>query len=118
MSFQRTWDGTFPHPDNLVEIYENAMSKFAKNRKFGTKDAQGNYQWVTHADIGKRVDLVRGGMAHLGVTANDSVGIIAFNRGQNGLFVHTPPLLWAHILSQCMKRNSKACGNISLTTQG
>jgi long-chain acyl-CoA synthetase len=79
MSAQRKWDNTYSSPDNLVELFENALKNFTNNRLFGTKDAQGVYQWVTYADVGSRVDHLRAGLAQLGVGAGDAVGIISRN---------------------------------------
>lgn len=74
------YQNTYESPDNLVEIFENSVSKYANNLFIGEKDSSGVYQWVTYAQIAARVDNLRGGLASLGVQAGDTVGIIANNR--------------------------------------
>ena len=67
-------------PDNLVSLIEDSVAKFADNPLFGTKNAAGDYEWVTYAQVGRRVDNLRGGLARMGVKKGDAVGIIANNR--------------------------------------
>jgi len=67
-------------PDNLVELVENSIAKFAARPLFGTKNKEGDYEWVTYAEVGGRIDRLRGGLARLGVKKKDAVGIIASNR--------------------------------------
>ncbi len=67
-------------PDNLVELLENSIAKYAGNPLFGTKNSHGVYEWVTYGEVGERVDTLRGGLAQLGVEKDDAVGIIANNR--------------------------------------
>ena len=67
-------------PDNLVSLIENSVAKFADNPLFGTKNAAGEYEWVTYAQVGRRIDHLRGGLARMGVKKGDAVGIIANNR--------------------------------------
>lgn len=66
-------------PDNLVELFENSVKKYADNPYLGAKNAQGEYEWVTYREIGRRVDNLRGGLASLGVKRGDAVGIICNN---------------------------------------
>lgn len=80
MNFQRSWNGIYEKPDNLVESFENAVSKFAGNKFLGTKNKSGIYEWVTYGETGGRVDAARAGLAALGIRKNDAVGIIAGNR--------------------------------------
>ena len=54
-------------PDNLVSLIENSVAKFADNLLFGTKNAAGEYEWVTYAQVGRRIDHLRGGLARMGV---------------------------------------------------
>ncbi len=67
-------------PDNLVSLIEGSVAKFADNPLFGTKNAAGEYEWVTYSQVGRRVDHLRGGLARMGVKKGDAVGIIANNR--------------------------------------
>lgn len=79
MAAARTWNGVYDWPDNLVEVFENAVARYPTNRFLGTKAAGGGYIWASYGEIGKRVDGLRGGLARLGVGKNDAVGIIAPN---------------------------------------
>lgn len=65
---------------NLVELFEKSIKKYAHNNIFGTKNKEGVYEWVTYDQVGKRVDSFRGGLASLGVSKGDRVGIISKNR--------------------------------------
>jgi long-chain acyl-CoA synthetase len=73
-----TW--TLDKPDNLVEIFEDSVKKYGKNELFGTKNKNGEYEWVTYAQVGEMVDATRGGLAQNGIGKGDVVGIIANNR--------------------------------------
>lgn len=67
-------------PDNLVEMFEQSVAQFGNNRWLGTKNQAGTqYDWVTYAEAGQRVEHIRGGLADLGIGKGDSVGIIANN---------------------------------------
>jgi long-chain acyl-CoA synthetase len=70
----------YEKPDNLVELFENAVASFADNDLFGTKQTDGAYSWVTYGHVGRRVDNLRAGLSKLGVVRGDAVGIIANNR--------------------------------------
>jgi len=67
-------------PDNLVDLFEESVVRFNGKPLFGTKGPDGEYMWSTYGDVAKRVDNLRGGLASLGVTKGDAVGIIANNR--------------------------------------
>jgi long-chain acyl-CoA synthetase len=67
-------------PDNLVDLFEQSVARHARRPLFGTPDAAGTVSWVTYQTVGRRVDHLRAGMARLGITAGDAVGIIADNR--------------------------------------
>ncbi|MBR9986817.1 MAG: long-chain fatty acid--CoA ligase [Desulfosarcina sp.] len=71
---------SFEKPDNLVELIENSVEKYPDNKMFGTKNKDGEYEWVTYREIGKRIDNLRGGMSRAGIEKGDAVGIIAGNR--------------------------------------
>lgn len=72
----------YDHPDNLVSLIEDSVKKFGDNPLFGTKNAAGQYEWVTYGEVGRRVDHLRGGLARLGIGKDDAVGIIANNRAE------------------------------------
>jgi long-chain acyl-CoA synthetase len=71
---------SYEKPDNLVELFENAVDRYAGNNLFGTKQADGTYAWVTYGEVGLRVDHLRAGLRGLGIVQGDAVGIIANNR--------------------------------------
>jgi long-chain acyl-CoA synthetase len=67
-------------PDNIVEILEKSVAKFSQRPFLGTKNKTlQQYEWITFADVGKRVDNVRSGLSQLGVQKDDAVGIICNN---------------------------------------
>ena len=70
----------FEKPDNLVELIENSVKKYPDNAMFGTKNKDGEYEWITYRDVGKRIDNLRGGLSRAGIEKGDAVGIIASNR--------------------------------------
>ena len=71
----------YPKPDNLVDLFENAVEKFADNKLFGVKNAQGSeLDWMTYAEIGQRVDHLRGGLIASGIKPGDTIGFIGNNR--------------------------------------
>ena len=67
-------------PDNLVTFLEGSVAKYPDRPLFGTKNSQGEYEWITYAEVGRRVDNLRAGLAGLGIGKNEAVGIIANNR--------------------------------------
>jgi long-chain acyl-CoA synthetase len=67
-------------PDNLVGMFERSVAKHGANKLFGTKNAAGEYEWVTYGAVAKRVDDLRAGMAAEGIVKGDCVGLIANNR--------------------------------------
>ncbi len=70
---------TLTKPDNLVELFENSIKKFPDNPCLGTKNAQGEYEWITYREMGVRIDNLRSGLASIGVKKGDGVGIISNN---------------------------------------
>ena len=67
-------------PSNLVALVERSIDLFPNKPLFGTKNRQGEYEWLTYGEVGERIDRVRAGLAQSGVGRNDAVGIIAGNR--------------------------------------
>ena len=101
-------------PDNLVEFLENSLARRPDRPLFGTKNAQGVYEWLIYRQFGRRVDELRAGLAGLGVGRGDAVGIIANNRtewaiaayatyGLGGRFVpmyeSELPRIWEYIVA-------------------
>jgi len=71
----------FKEPDNLVDLFEGAVSRFSNNNLFGVKnETKTDLIWVTYGEVGRRVDNLRGGLAHRGIGKNDVVGFIGNNR--------------------------------------
>jgi len=74
------YKNTYDPPDNLVDIFENSVSKYPNNQLIGEKDSAGVYQWLTYSQIAARVNNLRAGLSTIGIKAGDTVGIIANNR--------------------------------------
>ncbi len=66
-------------PDNLVELFEETVAGYGAKEWMGTKNSTGVYEWVTYKQVALRIDNLRAGLASLGVTKGDSVGIIDNN---------------------------------------
>ncbi len=66
-------------PDNLVELFEQSVKKFFDRPCLGTKNKQGEYEWITYREMGRRIDNLRGGLASIDVKRGDAVGIISNN---------------------------------------
>jgi long-chain acyl-CoA synthetase len=64
---------------NLVEIYHHSIDHFAEQKLFGVK-RDGQYQWMSYADFGERVERCRAALASMGVEHGDTVAIISNNR--------------------------------------
>jgi len=70
----------YDNPNNLVDLFEQAVAKYANNRLFGTKNpASGQYEWVTFKYVADRVDNLRGALKKLGLSKGEKVGIILNN---------------------------------------
>ncbi len=72
----------YDRPDNLVDLLEDSVKAYGERPVFGTKNAQGEYEWITYRELGERIDNLRGGLARAGVQRGDAVGIIADNRSE------------------------------------
>ena len=70
----------YDRPDNLVDLIEDSVKAYSERPVFGTKNAQGEYAWITYGELGARIDNLRGGLKRAGVQQGDAVGIIANNR--------------------------------------
>jgi long-chain acyl-CoA synthetase len=66
-------------PSNLVEMFENSVNKYADRTCLGTKNRQGEYEWVSYREMGRRIDNLRAGLAAAGIKRGDAVGIISNN---------------------------------------
>ncbi len=66
-------------PENVVEILEQSVAKYAQRPFLGTKNKQKQYDWITYEHFGWRVDNVRSGLQQIGIQKDDAVGIISNN---------------------------------------
>jgi long-chain acyl-CoA synthetase len=70
----------FHHPKNLVDLFEDSVKKWGGRNLFGTKNPDTRqYEWVTYEAVARRVDLLRGALAKLGLKKGESVGVIVSN---------------------------------------
>lgn len=67
------------HFDNLVDLFETSVRRFADRPLFGVNDG-GIWDWLTYHDLKRRVDAMRTGLATLGVGKGDRVALISDNR--------------------------------------
>lgn len=66
---------------NLVQFLESSVAAGPDRPCIGTRDPDGGrYHWTSYAELGRRVDALRAGLAAEGVGPGSSVGIIANNR--------------------------------------
>ncbi len=66
-------------PSNLVELFESSIKNFPDKTCLGTKNKEGEYEWVTYREMGRRIDNLRGGLSSIGLKMGDAVGIISNN---------------------------------------
>ncbi|MBN1800284.1 MAG: AMP-binding protein [Candidatus Lokiarchaeota archaeon] len=69
----------FKYPTNLVDLFKDAVKKFGKRPFIGTKNSNGDYEWTTYEQVTDRVNNLRGGLAHIGLKEQESVGLIIDN---------------------------------------
>jgi len=71
----------YSKPDNLIDLFNQAVEKFGPNRLFGTKNKkEKKYEWITYKQLSDRVDNLRAALNELGLKKGERVGIIANNR--------------------------------------
>src|SRR5215207_7624227 len=70
---------TLGSPGTLVDLLERSLAHHADRPLFLTRQ-EGSWREMSYRAFGVLVDEVRGGLAALGVSAGDRVGIIANNR--------------------------------------
>jgi long-chain acyl-CoA synthetase len=92
-------DSYYTKPNNLVDLFENSVAKFASRNLFGTKNKETNqYEWVTYSAVAERVNNLRGALNKLGLSKGEKVGVIVSNsvewfvcanatQGLGGIFV-------------------------------
>ena len=64
---------------DLNEVLAKSVAEHQHRNAFGTK-RDGQWDWITYGELGKRVDDFRGGLAKLGISQGDTVAIISSNR--------------------------------------
>lgn len=69
----------YEYPTNLVDMFEDSVRKFSDRPLVGMKNSLGEYEFKTYGQVGERVDNLRGGLAQLGVSRGDAVGLIINN---------------------------------------
>src|SRR5262245_52871859 len=64
---------------SLVDLLESSVQKYGPRELFGTKTGD-NWVYTTYSQFKKLVDDMRAGLAQLGISRGDKVGIISNNR--------------------------------------
>ncbi len=73
-------DKFYKHPRNLVDLFEDTVTKWGDRNAIGTKNLQTKqYEWITYKGLAERVNNVRSGIHQLGIHKGDSVGVITGN---------------------------------------
>jgi len=83
--------------DNLVEMQQASCEKFKDREIYGTKTTNG-YEWITYSQFAELVDCFRGGLASLGVSRGDKIGIISANRVEWAVAAYATYGLCAHFV--------------------
>ena len=60
-------------------MFSRSVDRFAENKRFGTKH-NGQWEWLTFAQVGEQVDAFRSGLASIGIERGDAVAVISNNR--------------------------------------
>jgi long-chain acyl-CoA synthetase len=105
----------YDNPNNLVDLFEQSVTKFPDIRFLGTKNPEsGKYEWLTRKQIAEQVDNLRGALKKLGFGKGDKAGIIINNcvewfvceqaiHGLGGVFVpmylQELPKIWKYIIT-------------------
>ena len=105
----------YDYPNNLVDLFEESVTKFPDIRFLGTKNQEtGKYEWLTRKQIAERVNNLRNALAKFGLTKGDKAGIIINNcvewfvceQAVHGLgaafvpmYLQELPKTWKHIIT-------------------
>src|SRR6476620_2808833 len=68
-----------PNIVSLVDLLDSSAEKYGPRELFGTKSGSA-WVYTTYAQFKKLVEDMRGGLATLGITRGDKIGIISNNR--------------------------------------
>lgn len=70
----------YKHPRNLVDLFEDTVTKWGDRNAIGTKNPQTKqYEWITYKRLAERINNVRSGIDQLGIHKGDAVGVIIGN---------------------------------------
>jgi long-chain acyl-CoA synthetase len=73
-------DTYYTKPNNLVDLFEGSVAKFADRPLLGIKNkATDQYEWVTFGAVAERVNNLRGALNKLGLNKGEKVGVIVGN---------------------------------------
>jgi long-chain acyl-CoA synthetase len=73
-------DKFYKHPRNLVDLFEDTVTKWGDRNAIGTKNPQTKqYEWITYKRLAERINNVRSGINQLGINKGDAVGAIIGN---------------------------------------
>ena len=73
-------DKFYKHPRNLVDLFEDTVTKWGERNAIGTKNSQTKaYEWITYQKLAERINHVRSAIHQLGINKGDAVGVIIGN---------------------------------------
>jgi len=73
-------DKFYKHPRNLVDLFEDTVTKWGERNAIGTKNPQTRaYEWISYQKLAKRINHVRSAIHQLGINKGDAVGVIIGN---------------------------------------
>jgi len=73
-------DKFYKHPRNLVDLFEDTVTKWGERNAIGTKNPQTKaYEWITYQKLAERINHVRSAIHQLGINKGDAVGVIIGN---------------------------------------
>lgn len=76
-----------PRLTNLVTMLVESVGKYGPRQAFGTRRSSG-WEWISYAELGRKVDEFRGGLASLGIGKGDRVAVISNNRVEWAVGAH------------------------------
>ena len=68
-----------PRYSNIVTLLQTAIERYPSRPLFGTRSTHG-WQYITYTEFGNLVAAMRGGLAGLGLQADDKLAVISDNR--------------------------------------
>jgi long-chain acyl-CoA synthetase len=107
-------DKFYKHPRNLVDLFEDTVTKWGERNAIGTKNPQTKqYEWITYKRLAERINNVRSGIHQLGIHKGDAVGVIIGNsvewyvleNASHGLGAIFVPMYEKELLEEGGKKN-------------